>query len=241
MAGLSPGAASSAGNKRGTPSATRTARANATPNRCAPGITPRARTSAASPAPSSPPTLNSAWNVDMIGRPYRSSTATHWTLIATSIAPMQAPKIGRTRKSSGTVGTLTSSGRTTQKSPPATTITARLPHRATICPPNNNAPTEPAATASNARPRVASLNPNFRFTSGICATHEAIPTPFTRKIANSASRVARNPGEGSTCHFAASPTPGTPHHNPPIALAQYPSQIGKPSCTPDSSSDQHRI
>jgi hypothetical protein len=46
---------------------------------------------AATPEPTSPPTLHHPWNPDITDRPYPSSTTTAWAFIATSASPAQAP------------------------------------------------------------------------------------------------------------------------------------------------------
>lgn len=174
-------------------------RASATTPICAGGATPSASASAASAAPSKPPTLKSAWKLDMIGRAKRPSTATASVLMAISIAPMLAPNIGSRRKRSGATGTSISSGRAAQKTNAATPITIRLPRRATSGAPPRSATTEPRAMRSRPRPRVASLNPNRCLMKGTCAAHDAIPTPFNRNNAERATRVARRPALVPPC------------------------------------------
>ena len=67
--------------------------------------------------------------------------------------------------------------------------TGRLPNRAMSEPAIVIEPRAPTATPSSASPSNPSLRESFSLTAGMRTTHVATPTPFRKKIANTANRA----------------------------------------------------
>ena len=100
--------------------------------------------------------LKTPWKVDMIGRPYPSSTATAWTFIDTSSRPNPMPKTNRDSIKSGIEGARGSSGNDAQRRVAATRMTRGLPHSRTSHPVMGIAMMAPTEVLNRATPSWAS-------------------------------------------------------------------------------------
>ena len=123
-------ASASTGSRERATESVRIAQKRVTPRKCGKGAMLWEATIPPASAPMRPQRLQQAWNEFRIGRPYRRSTATPCAFIATSIAPLLAPKRTRVPTRIGSVGASASRGNIRQRLIEAMTVTGRLPKRA---------------------------------------------------------------------------------------------------------------
>src|SRR6266446_2211448 len=158
---------------------------------------PRLIAKAAPPAPTRPPRLKSAWNEDMMGRPYVSSTLTPWAFMATSRMAFHAPKRPKAATVSATLGVSTGSVTVAQSPRALADVMARLPTRPTSQPAKGRAITAPTAIPSRTRPSPPSEIPSRALRSGIWGSQLARTAPLMKKTAATAVRARVGTGVGS--------------------------------------------
>src|SRR6266436_9574347 len=175
---------------------------------------PRLIARAAPPAPTRPPRLKSAWNEDMMGRPYASSTITPWEFMATSRMAFHAPRRPKAATVSATLGVSTGSVTVAQSPRALADVMARLPTRPTSQPATGRAMTAPTAIPSRTRPSPPLEIPSRALRSGIWGSQLARTAPLMKKTAATAWRARVGTSVGSirpldTLAGAGDSVPGT--------------------------------
>ena len=156
--------------------------------------TPRAVAATPPAAPATLPRLQPAWNRGITVRRSRRSTSAPSTFIATSHTPVPTPYVNSPTAVPTTDPTVSSAHTPAPTSPmalstaPART-TAAAPHRSTKRPADGSASTDPAAIASNSRPREPLSRSRPSRMSGTRARRVAKRNPLRAKTRPTALRA----------------------------------------------------
>ncbi len=156
--------------------------------------TPRAVAATPPAAPATLPRLQPAWNRGITVRRSRRSTSAPSTFIATSHTPVPTPYVNSPTAVPTTDPTVSSAHTPAPTSPMALSTapprtTAAAPHRSTKRPADGSASTDPAAIASNSRPREPLSRSRPSRTSGTRARRVAKRNPLRAKTRPTALRA----------------------------------------------------